>query len=516
MDTKKLIEAIKVTSMVGALPGCVGAVQFDSRRIGQGDLFVAVRGESLDGHQYIERAIVAGAKVVVCQHLDDLSGSGALCGVTFGAVSHESDVCFLVVEDSALALAQLAARYYGEPSTALKLVGITGTNGKTTTATLLHELFSQLGHRCGLISTVVNKVADECYDTIHTTPDPLTVNALLRQMVEEGCEYCFMEVSSHGVVQKRVAGLSFAGGVFTNLTHDHLDYHKTFAEYIKAKKGFFDALPSNSFALVNADDRNGEVMIQNCRSARCRRYSLQRMADYNCKILESTLEGMLLEINRSQVWTRLLGRFNAYNLTAIYGVALELGVAAEVALAAISKLGSVAGRMECYRGEGGVLGIVDYAHTPDALENVLRTINDFRSSGSSVITVVGCGGDRDTSKRPVMARIAASLSDRAILTSDNPRTEDPNAILEQMRAGVADLPADQQSKVLVIESRHDAIMAAVAFARSGDVVLVAGKGHESYQEIHGVRHHFDDRQQLFGALGAPAPDREMQKSPFVM
>lgn len=507
MKLKDLISALPVGLLgrvVGSTEVEVLALNFDSRVVEHGGVFFAVRGVAQDGHQYIGRAVSAGAAVVVCEELP----TDVNLISTSTATSTEREVSYVVVSDSSLALAWMAAEFYGNPSRELKLVGVTGTNGKTTTVTLLHELFARLGYKCGLLSTVVNIVGDQRFDTTHTTPDPLVLNAMLRKMVDAGCQYCFMEVSSHSVVQHRVAALVFAGGVFTNLTHDHLDYHGTFAEYIKAKKGFFDALPRESFALINRDDRNGEVMVQNCNAGRKVGYSLMRMADYQCRMMESTLQGMLLQINGLEVWSRLLGRFNAYNLTAIYGVACELGIEPMVALEHISALGSVAGRMECFvgagesDGSGGVLGVVDYAHTPDALKNVLQTIADFKGPASKVITVVGCGGDRDAAKRPVMAAIAAQYSDRVILTSDNPRSEDPMLVLEQMRAGVTGDGA--LGRVLVIESRADAIRTAVALATATDVILVAGKGHETYQEVKGVRHHFDDREVLFGALGAAA------------
>lgn len=454
-------------------------IHFDSRKIEKGDTFVAIVGTVSDGHDFIEKAIENGANKIVCQK---------------EPLKKYEGVEYCVVSDSSEELAILADKYYGHPSSKLKLVGITGTNGKTTTATLLYELFTKLGYKVGLLSTVVNKVADVDIPATHTTPDSVELNRLLAMMVDKGCQYCFMEVSSHGVVQKRTQGLRFVGGVFTNLTHDHLDYHKTFAEYLKAKKTFFDNLDKTAFALTNVDDKNGEVMLQNCKAAK-RSYSLWKFADYKTKIIESHLDGTLLEINKTEVWTKFVGRFNAYNLTAIYGVACELGMDKEEVLRVLSILEPVAGRFQTYR-NNGVLGVVDYAHTPDALKNVLDTIGEFKGGGN-VITVVGCGGDRDKTKRPIMAQIAADFSDRAILTSDNPRTEVPAQILKDMTDG---LDPVQRKNTLVIEDRKEAIKTAVALARSGDIVLIAGKGHENYQDVAGVKHHFDDLEVLKESL----------------
>lgn len=480
---KKLTEAIHPLQIVGDDKQKISKITFDSRTVGNGSMFVAIRGTVSDGHDYIDKAVGLGATAVVCEQLPQ---------------TLSPEVCYLRVADSSAALAHLADAFYDHPSGKLKLVGVTGTNGKTTIATLLHSLFTTLGHRSGLLSTVVNIVGDDHRPTTHTTPDPLTINALLSEMVADRCEYCFMEVSSHSVVQHRITALNFCGGIFTNLTHDHLDYHHTFAEYLKAKKGFFDALPKDSFAIMNADDRNGSVMAQNCPSHTIATYSLTRMADYRCKVQESSLEGMLLQINDTAAWMQFIGRFNAYNLTAIYAAAVELGLEPQNILTAMSTLVAVAGRMECVRSQGGILAVVDYAHTPDALENVLKTIQDFNSSGSQIITVVGCGGDRDATKRPIMATIAATLSSRVILTSDNPRTENPAEILRQMEQGL-ETPA-QKARTLTIESRQQAIRTAVALAHKGDIILVAGKGHETYQEIDGVRHHFDDKEELAAAF----------------
>lgn len=471
------IDSIQI---IGQVPQTITSLAFDSRKVEQGSAFFAVRGTLTDGHKYIETAIKSGAAVIVCEELPGELADG---------------ICYIKVIDSSIALAEVSADFYGQPSRKLKLIGITGTNGKTTTATLLHDLFTMLGYRVGLLSTVVNKIDQREVPATHTTPDPVSLNALLSEMVTEGCEYCFMEVSSHSVVQHRVKGLAFCGGVFTNLTHDHLDYHQTFAEYLRAKKEFFDTLPKTAFALTNADDRNGLVMLQNC-GARHRTYSLRTMADYNCKLKESHLDGMLLELCSKELWAQFIGRFNAYNLTAIYGTAVELGADADEVLRAMSMLRPVAGRFECIRSKDGRLAVVDYAHTPDALENVLATIAELKEGGQ-VISVVGCGGDRDATKRPVMARIAADMSDRVILTSDNPRSEDPDEILRQMRAG---LDPVQSRKSLVIADRGEAIRTAAALAQSKDVILIAGKGHEPYQEIRGVRHHFDDREVIAAAF----------------
>lgn len=459
-------------------PG-IRCIQFNSRKVEKGDLFVAVRGTQVDGHAYILDAVAQGASVIICETLPE------------GDLNPE--VSYVLVEDSSAALAILASAYYGHPSEKLKLVGVTGTNGKTTVATLLYDLFTALGHTCGLISTVVYRVGDQRIESTHTTPDPLTLNRLMAEMVEAGCNYCFMEVSSHSIVQQRVAGLRFVGGIFTNITHDHLDYHKTFAEYIKAKQAFFTHLPKEAFALTNLDDRNGEVMLQNAAVRRKVTYSLRNMADYHCRIIEEHLDGMELDFNGQEVWVQFIGRFNAYNLAAIYGAALELRQDSAEVLRILSTLHPVSGRFEQIRAADGRLGIVDYAHTPDALQNVIDTVNELRKSDAQLITVVGCGGNRDTTKRPIMARVAADGSSRVILTSDNPRFEDPQVILDEMRGG---LDAVQSARTLVIADRREAIRTACALAKAGDIILVAGKGHEPYQEVVGVRHHFDDREEL--------------------
>ena len=461
--------------VVGSTEVEVSALALDSRKVEAGTMFFAVVGTATDGHAYIEKALEAGAVAIVCQQLPS-----ELCDA----------VCYVVVEDSSAVVGQMASNFYDRPSEQLKLVGITGTNGKTTTVTLLYDMFRALGYRVGLLSTVENRIDGRVVPTTHTTPDPITLNALLAEMVEAGCDYCFMEVSSHSIVQRRIGGLHFAGALFSNITHDHLDYHKTFAEYIRAKKLFFDELPREAFALVNIDDRNGEVMVQNTR-AKISRLSLRSMADFVGKVIEMHLDGMLLRIDGRELWVRFLGRFNAYNLLTVYGAAVLLGADKEEVLRVLSMLSSVNGRFEALRSEDGVTAIVDYAHTPDALQNVIDTINDIRGGASKLFIVVGCGGNRDKTKRPEMAQIAVRGGDTAILTSDNPRGERPDAILDDMVAGLE--PTD---RYLRIADRREAIRTAVMMAEAGDVILIAGKGHETYQEIEGVKHHFDDREQV--------------------
>ncbi len=456
------------------------SICFDSRKVELGSCFVAQKGTHVDGHQYIDTAVEKGAAAVVCCQMPESLAPG---------------VAYVQVEDSDIALGVMADCFYGHPSRQLKLVGVTGTNGKTTTVTLLHRLFREYGCHAGLLSTIVNKVDDEAIPSTHTTPDALELNSLLSRMVQAGCQYAFIEVSSHSIVQNRIAGLTFAGGIFSNITHDHLDYHKTMAAYIAAKKAFFDQLPSTAFALTNIDDRNGNVMVQNTR-AHVHTYSLQRMADYRCRVMEESFQGTLLEINGCPVSTRLVGRFNAYNLTAIYAAAVLCGMPHGDALRLLSTLEAAEGRFQYVSGKG-ITAIVDYAHTPDALQNVLSAINGMRRQGQTLITVVGCGGDRDTTKRPEMARIAADLSDRLILTSDNPRTEDPGRILDDMEAG---LTLEDKSRAVRIPDRRQAIRTAVLMAHEGDIILVAGKGHEKYQDIQGVKHHFDDKEELENIL----------------
>ena len=454
----------------------INNITFDSRKVSKGSLFVAQVGVHVDGHKYIDTAIQQGAVAILCQTLPD---------------QLLPNVTYINVENSDKALGIVADNYYNHPSSKLKLVGITGTNGKTTTVTLLHRMFRMKGYHTGLLSTIVNKIDETEIPATHTTPDALELNELLSKMVEAGCQYCFMEVSSHSVVQQRIAGLSFAGGIFSNITHDHLDFHKTMANYVAAKKGFFDQLPKGAFALTNCDDRNGMVMVQNT-NAKTYTYSLQRMADFKCKVIEDSFQGLQLEINGKEVYTQLVGRFNGYNLTAIYGAAVLCGIDPDEALLLLSKLQAAEGRFEYVTGKG-ITAIIDYAHTPDALDNVIDTINEIRKPSQMLITVVGCGGDRDKTKRPEMAQIAARKSDRLILTSDNPRTEDPNDILNDMEAGLTN---EEKCNTVRITDRRQAIRTAVMMSKENDIILIAGKGHEKYQEINGVRHHFDDREEV--------------------
>ena len=448
-------------------------IEFDSRKVEENDVFVAIRGTVSNGHDFIEKAINLGATVIVCDTLPEVIVTG---------------VTYIQVKDTNTALAYLATNFYNNPSQNLKLVGITGTNGKTTIASLLYQLFQKAGYKVGLLSTVKIMVNDLEYKATHTTPDSLTINHYLAEMNAAGVEYCFMEVSSHGIHQKRTEGLHFAGGVFTNLSHDHLDYHATFAEYRDVKKSFFDHLPKTAFALTNVDDKNGAVMFQNT-SARKLTYALKSYADYKAQILESQLSGLLLKINESEVWVRLIGTFNAYNLLAIYGTAVELGLDKLEVLRLLSELESVSGRFQYIVSDQKITAVVDYAHTPDALENVIKTINDIRTNNEQLITVVGCGGDRDKTKRPIMAHIASSMSNKVIITSDNPRTEDPIDIVADMEKGVE---PQNQKKTLSIVDRKQAIKTACQLAGPNDIILIAGKGHETYQEIQGVRHDFDD------------------------
>lgn len=477
MKLKGLLHAIPVLQVVGPLEVEVDAIAFDSRQVQQGTLFVAVRGVHTDGHLFVGKAVEGKAVAVVVEELPE----------------HTDDaVTYVQVSDSAYALGVLAANFYGNPSQELKLVGVTGTNGKTTVATLLYNLFRQLGYRVGLLSTVENRIGEKVVPATHTTPDPVALNKLMRQMVDDGCDYCFMEVSSHAIVQQRIVGLKFAGGIFTNITHDHLDFHKTFENYIKAKKKFFDDLDRYAFALTNVDDRNGNVMLQNTVAHR-KTYGLHNMADFKAKVLESHFDGMLLQIDSHDLWVKLVGGFNAYNLLAVYSAAILLEQETSKVLVALSEISGAEGRFETVRSKNGVVGIVDYAHTPDAVENVLETIKNLRHEGQQIITVLGCGGDRDKTKRPEMANVALKYSDKLIITSDNPRTEDPLQIIKDMEAGV---PVEKKKNTFSIADRREAIRAACHLASPGDIVLVAGKGHEKYQEINGVRHHFDDREEL--------------------
>lgn len=456
---------------------CAADLQFDSRKCTEGSVFFALRGTQVDGHDYIEKAVENGAKTVVCEYLPERQAA---------------TVKYVVVENSAKMLGLAASEYYGRPSEKLHLVGVTGTNGKTTIATLLYRLFTDAGYMCGLLSTIENIIGNKTVPATHTTGDQLELNSLLAQMVEAGCEYAFMEVSSHSIDQDRIAGLHFAGGIFTNLTQDHLDYHKTLANYRDAKKKFFDNLPATAFALTNIDDRNGMVMLQNTKAVK-KTYSLRHDADFKGLVMESYFDGMELKINDKSVNTYLVGRFNAYNLLAIYGAAASLGMPQEEILQEISKLHSASGRFQMVSSKDGIVGIVDYAHTPDALENVLSAINEIRTHNETLITVAGAGGNRDTGKRSKMAAVAVKMSDRLILTSDNPRFEEPEDIIDQMKAGV---PGEYYNKVLCITDRREAIRTSVALAKKGDIILVAGKGHETYQDVKGIKHHFDDREEL--------------------
>ena len=470
---KDILYKTGIENVVGSTNVEVSTICFDSRLIETNSLFVAVSGTQVDGHQFIEIAIEKGATSIVCEIIPQ---------------KLNDKVTYVEVKDSSKALGIIAANYYDNPSTEIKLVGITGTNGKTTTATLLYNLFTALGFKTGLLSTVVNKIGKQDIVATHTTPDAIQLNKLLREMVVQGCEYCFMEVSSHAIHQNRVQAIEFVGGVFTNITHDHLDYHKTFDEYIKAKKMFFDTLSPSAFALVNKDDKNGLVMLQNTKAKKYS-YALKSMADYTCKVVENDFSGMLLNISGNEVWTKLIGGFNAYNMLAIYSVADLLGMDKLKTLTAISNLTSVDGRFQYIKSANNIAGIVDYAHTPDALKNVLKTINEIRTGNEQVITVVGCGGDRDKLKRPIMASIACENSTKVILTSDNPRSENPDEIISEMKKGVE---AVYFKKVLAITNREEAIKTACSLANDGDIILVAGKGHEKYQEIKGVKYPFDD------------------------
>ncbi len=472
-----LLKAIPEANVIGATDLSIKNIVLDSRKAGPETLFVAVRGTQVDGHDFIEKALDLGASAILCEELP----AETLPGITY-----------IQVLDSARAMGFLSAAFYGYPSRDFHLIGVTGTNGKTSVATLLFRMFRTLGYRCGLISTVQNQIEDEVIPSTHTTPDAVTLNALLAEMRRQNCTHVFMEVSSHAVTQQRITGLTFRGGIFTNITHDHLDFHKTFDNYIRAKKGFFDQLPRTAFALVNIDDRRGSVMVQNT-SAKVETYSLQTMAAFKGKLLSETLFGMHMDLNGHEVWFRLIGRFNAYNLLAVYGAAILLGEAPEEVLSALSELQSPPGRFEQVHSANKVVGIVDYAHTPDALQNVLETINELRQGEEQIITVVGCGGNRDAEKRPKMAAIASKMSNRVYLTSDNPRHENPQDILDQMLAGV---PPLHVKRVAVIPERREAIYRACAEAQPGDIVLVAGKGHETYQEIKGIKHDFDDRKVL--------------------
>ena len=470
---KDILYKVSVNAVYGDTNVKVAQVDFDSRKIVKDSLFVAQKGTSVDGHLYIDKAISLGATTIICEQLPSYL---------------EANITFIQVEDSNKTLAIIASNFYDNPSSKLKLIGVTGTNGKTTVASLLYQLFKKSGYKTGLLSTVQILVDTTVFNATHTTPDSVTINYYLHQMVLLGVDYCFMEVSSHGIHQKRTEGLEFAGGIFTNLSHDHLDYHVSFASYRDVKKSFFDSLPKTAFALTNLDDKNGNIMLQNTK-ARKRTYALKTLADYKAKIIEKSFSGTLISINGTEFWTKLIGNFNAYNLAAIIGVAYELGLEKIEILTIISQLESVSGRFEYLVSDNGVIAIVDYAHTPDALKNVLETINNIRTNNEKLITVIGCGGDRDKTKRPKMAHIASQLSNQAIFTSDNPRTENPETILEEMEIGVS---AENLKKIITISDRRQAIKTACKFSETGDILLIAGKGHENYQEISGERFHFDD------------------------
>ncbi len=482
MNLQQLIKVLDKPEIKGNVSVEISGIQSDSRKVESGCLFVAVRGTAVDGHKFVASAIEKGAVTIVCEEIPE---------------GLEGKCTFVLVKDSAVALGKLIAQWYDNPSDKLILVGVTGTNGKTTIATLLYNMFRKMGHKVGLISTVCNYIDAEAVPTEHTTPDPLTLHALMARMVDAGCEYAFMEVSSHAIDQKRISGLSFNGGIFTNLTRDHLDYHKTVENYLKAKKKFFDDLPASAFALTNLDDKSGMVMLQNTKAKKLT-YSLRTLADFKGKILESHFDGTELLINNREVSVQFVGRFNAYNLLAVYGAAVALGKEPEEILITLSTLHSVAGRFETIRSLKGFTVIVDYAHTPDALTNVLNGIHEVLDGNGKVITVVGCGGNRDKGKRPMMAKEAVRLSDQVILTSDNPRFEEPDSIIEDMVAGLSTADMD---KTLCITDRKQAIKTAITLAQKGDVVLVAGKGHEDYQEVKGIKHHFDDRETVRLLIG---------------
>ena len=470
---KDILYKVSIEAVKGATDIAVNKITFDSRAVELNDVFVAIKGSHSDGHDYIEKALSLGATVVICEVFPKVIVNG---------------VTYIQVNNTNEALAFIAANYYQNSSQQLKLVGVTGTNGKTTIASLLYQMFKSAGYKVGLLSTVKIMVDETEYKATHTTPDSLTINRFLEEMVELGCEFCFMEVSSHGIHQKRTEALEFTGGIFTNLSHDHLDYHNSFAEYRDVKKTFFDQLSKSAFAITNVDDKNGAIMLQNTKAKKVS-YALKSYADYNAQILENQFTGLLLKINSNEVWSKLIGSFNAYNLLAIFATSIELGIEEQEALRLLSNLESVSGRFQYIISKGKVTAIVDYAHTPDALENVLNTIENIRTKNEQLITIVGCGGDRDKTKRPLMAKIASSLSDKVIFTSDNPRTENPEIIIEEMEKGVE---PQNFKKTMSISDRKQAIKTACQLANENDIILIAGKGHETYQEINGVRHDFDD------------------------
>ncbi|AKK72454.1 UDP-N-acetylmuramoylalanyl-D-glutamate--2,6-diaminopimelate ligase [Chryseobacterium gallinarum] len=475
MIIQELVNRIPVIEIHGDVNREVAALVFDSRKITENALYIAIRGTVVDGHSFIASAIEKGATTIVCEEFPETLAEG---------------VTYIKVKDSSKALGRLASNFYGNPSQKLKLVGVTGTNGKTSVSTLLFDVFKNLGYDAALLSTVEIRIGDEIIPATHTTPDIITINKILAEAVEKGCEYAFMEVSSHGIAQNRIEGLHFKVAGFTNLTHDHLDYHKTFEEYLKTKKRFFDELEDTAIAITNIDDKNGPVMLQNTKAEK-KSYALKTMADYHGRLLEVDFNGMLLNFNGKEFWTTLTGKFNVYNLLLVFGIATELGFEQDEILQAISKLKRVSGRFETFKSDGGIFFIVDYAHTPDALENILDSINDIRTKNERLITVFGCGGDRDHSKRPEMGNIATKKSTLAIITSDNPRTEDPAQIIKEIEAGVE---PQNFSKYTSIPDRKEAIKMAIKFAEPKDIVLVAGKGHETYQEINGIKHHFDDKE----------------------
>ena len=474
---QELISNVPQAKIQGDANLVIKKLCFDSRQIAESTLFFAIKGTTIDGHTYIQDVIEKGAIAIVCEVLPS---------------ELNSQVTYISVENSTAAMGLMAAAFYNHPSQKMKLTAVTGTNGKTTVATLLHNLFRSFGHNVGLLSTVQNQINETVIPSTHTTPDSIKINELLSEMLEQGCEYCFMEASSHAIDQNRIKGLHFAGVIFTNITHDHLDYHLTFDNYIKAKKKLFDEVNEDAFALTNKDDKNGMVMLQNTKASRYS-YSLKSMADFKAKIVESDFNGMLLNINDQEAWFRLVGNFNAYNLAAVYGAAFLLGKERDEIITYLSNISAVKGRFEYYRSNNGVIGIVDYAHTPDALKNVLSTINELRTRNEELITIVGCGGNRDAAKRPVMADVACELSTKVVFTSDNPRNEKPEAILDDMQKGVKPL---HFKKTLRISDRKEAIKTAVSIAKKGDIILIAGKGHENYQEVKGVKHHFDDKEVL--------------------
>ncbi len=472
-----ILFGVALREVVGTTDLDILDLQIDSRLVQKGTVFIAIKGVQVDGHHFIDTAIEKGATVIVCEQLP---------------VAIKTGIQYIVVANTQEAVALMAHQYYGQPSTKIKLVGVTGTNGKTTVATLLFKLFSEMGYTCGLVSTVQNQIGDTIIPATHTTPDAIRLNALLAQMVEAGCSHVFMECSSHAVHQHRITGLQFTGAAFTNITHDHLDYHETFEEYVRVKKAFFDHLPSSAFAITNLDDSNGALMLANTK-AKPFSYALHAPATYKGKILENQLTGLVLNVNEVEVHCRLIGTFNAYNFLAVYGIAVQLGENTEHVLTVLSALTGAEGRFDYIISDESTIGIVDYAHTPDALQNVLETIAKLKKGGETVITVVGCGGDRDKTKRPVMGQVACDLSDKVIFTSDNPRSEDPNQIIKDMEMG---LSSAAKRKYINIVDRYEAIKAAVSFSKPGDIILIAGKGHEKYQDIKGVKHDFDDKQIL--------------------